>query len=77
MSSRWMEMAIYAIQIFSNDGTMDDAEFDCLLGLAREDGVVDADERRVLGRVLDRVDRHRVPDALWERIGSVRAQLAI
>ena len=77
MSSRWMEMAVYAIQIFSNDGTMDDHEFDCLLGLAREDGVVDADERRVLGRVLDRVDRQRVPDALWARIGSVRSELAI
>lgn len=77
MRSRWMEMAVYAIQIFGNDGTIDEHELDCLLALANDDGQIDADERRVLGNILDRVDPLRVPELLWMRIGCLRAQLAI
>ena len=76
-NSAWSQMAVYAITIFANDGTMDDSELDCLLGLATADGTGDEDEKRVLKRIFDRVDEHRVPGSLWERIGMIRAQLAI
>ena len=72
-----MEMAVYAIQIFGNDGTMDEHELDCLLALANDDGQIDADERRVLRSILDRVDRVRVPDGLWTRIGCLKAELGV
>ena len=76
-NSAWAQMAVYAITIFADDGTMDDAELDCLLGLAAADGTIDADERRVLARILDRVDEHRVAPSLWTRIAMVREQMAL
>jgi hypothetical protein len=77
MNSSWIEMAVYAISIFANDGTMDEHELDCLMGLATADGTIDADERRVLGRIFDRVDRKDVTERLWARIGNIRGQLGL
>lgn len=74
--SSWIHMAVYAITIFAK-GRLEDAELDCLLGLATADGTIDADERRVLARILDRVEEHEVTPSLWTRIGSVRAELGV
>ena len=76
-NSSWIEMAVYAITIFANDGTMDEHELDCLLGLATADGVIDEDERRVLGRIFARVDPRHVTEPLWNRITQIRDQLAL
>jgi hypothetical protein len=75
--SSWIDLACGAIRVFSDDGTIDMDELDWLLSIAMDDARLDADERRVLGRIFDRVDRSRVSPAVWERIRQLRFALAI
>ena len=59
-----LEIACRSIAAFADDGTLDAAELDGLVGLALRDGVIDADERRVLERILREALAGRLaPDA--------------
>jgi len=72
-----LQIASAAMGVFANDGTMDRRELEYLLSLALRDGAIDADEKRVLASILDRVPRREVSPELWKRIGEVRAQHGI
>lgn len=74
MTSSYIELAVAAIQMFGNDGTLDEAEVERLLRIAFEDGQLDADERRVLANIFDRVDQQRVTPEVWHLISITRAQ---
>ena len=59
-----LEIACRSIAAFADDGTLDAAELDKLVGLALRDGVIDADEHRVLERILREARAgRRAPDA--------------
>lgn len=68
------EIAIASIRVFSDDGRLDLAELDALLALARRDGAVDEDEKRVLANILTRAERDGVAAEVQARIDQVRAQ---
>lgn len=72
-----LQIASAAMGVFANDGTIDRKELEYLLRLALRDGEIDADEKRVLGSILDRVPRREVTPELWQRIGEVRRQHGI
>ena len=76
-TSSWMELAVACIPMFANDGTLDEAEVEILLGIALRDGVIDADERRVLGRIFDRVTEASTSARVWSRISEIRHAYAI
>lgn len=60
--------------MFMDDGTLDQSEVERLLRIAFADGELDADERRVLARIFDRVDRVRVTEEVWQLISTTRSQ---
>jgi hypothetical protein len=72
-----LQIASAAMGVFANDGTLDRRELEYLLSLALRDGAIDADEKRVLASILNKVPRREVPPELWKRIGEVRAQHGI
>lgn len=72
-----LQLVTAAIRVFSDDGTLDLPELDYLLAVAMRDGTIDAEERRVLSHVLDRVSEQDVTPEVWGRIGEVRAQYGI
>lgn len=60
-----------------SDGLLNVDEIDRLLELARGDGVIDEDEKRVLGQILELAERTPQSAAASERIREVRRELGI
>lgn len=76
--SKARELAEYAfLEVFANDDTIDEVEFLLLKRLALSDGVVDAAERRVLGRIFARVDATTCSPEVWQGIAMLKARFGI
>lgn len=73
----WRTMVFTAKNIFADDGTIDAAELNFMLGLALRDGKIDEDEKTVLRQTFDRVKQENVSPGTWERIQEVRKQYEI
>ncbi len=71
------EIALSSIRCFRNDGTLDLAELNFLMGLALRDKVVDDDEKRVLNNIFKQVTRSDVSEEVWERIQSIKEKYEI
>jgi hypothetical protein len=72
-----IEIAYSSIRVFSNDGQLDLGELNFLLGLALRDAVVDAEEKRVLGKIFAQAELGRLSPQVKERIKLAREQHAI
>lgn len=72
-----VEIALVALQVFADDGTMDLDELDHLLDLAMRDGVIDSDEKRVLKNLFDRCPEGSVPEEVQQRIQEIRGKHGI
>ncbi len=66
------EIALGSIRCFADDGTLDLEEVNFLLGLALRDNEIDADEKRVLADIFDRINKDTVSEKTFSRIESVR-----
>ncbi|HAT09229.1 MAG TPA: hypothetical protein DCS97_01220 [Planctomycetes bacterium] len=69
-----IEIAYSSIRVFTDDGQMDLAELNFLLGLALRDGVVDADEKRVLGNITRKALMAKPSPVVEQRILAVMKQ---
>ena len=67
-----LQLALAAIPAFTDDGRLSLDELEHLLGLALRDEVIDAEEQRVLGNILDRAERDGVDADVRARIQQVR-----
>lgn len=73
MTSRsHLDLALASINVFLDDGRMDLEELERLLGLALRDGVVDEDEKRVLGNIFRRAEEAGVSAEVRQRIAEAR-----
>lgn len=70
--SSYLELKYSAAKIFADDGTIDLAELNFLLGLALKDGIIDDDERRVLGRIFEQAEKTSLSRTVQSRIHEVR-----
>jgi tellurite resistance protein len=69
-----LEIAYKSIRVFADDGTLDTDELDALLAIALRDGAIDADERRVLERVLRAALESRLSPAARTAIARAAEQ---
>lgn len=76
-SNSHIEIAYSSIRCFANDGTLDLAELNFLMGLALRDGEIDADEKRVLGNIFSEVSEKDVTKETWDRIKAIKAKYGI
>jgi hypothetical protein len=72
-----LEIAIASINCFTDDGTLDLGELNFLLGLAMRDGVVDENEKRVLGSIFSKVTSSDVSGVVWDRIQAIKKEYGI
>ncbi|HPF74568.1 MAG: hypothetical protein H7A20_11070 [Rhodanobacteraceae bacterium] len=72
-----LQIALASIEVFNNDGRLDLAELDRLLGIALKDRVVDDEERRVLARIFREAEAAGVDATVARRIAEARQQHAI
>ncbi len=63
-----VDLAMYALKVFGNDGTIDMHELDALLCIALADGQIDDDERATLRNIFKKVP-------YWELAPEVRTRI--
>ncbi len=68
----YIEMAIESIQVFANDGKLDAAELQRMLDIALRDGQIDADEMRVLGKIVAHAEKGPVDADVQALIAQIR-----
>lgn len=70
----YIEMAIESIQAFANDGKLDAAELQRMLDIALRDGQIDADELRVLGKIVTQAEKGPVDADVQALIAQIRVR---
>ncbi len=68
----YIEMAIESIQVFANDGKLDAAELQRMLDIALRDGQIDADELRVLGKIVTLAEKGALDADVQALIAQIR-----
>jgi hypothetical protein len=68
----YIEIAIESIQAFANDGKLDAAELQRMLDIALRDGQIDADELRVLGKIVTQAEKGPVDADVQALIAQIR-----
>ena len=76
-SRDYLEIAYRSIQCFSNDGVLLVPELDELVTVALRDGVVDDNEKRVLGAIIAKLGAADLTPQMVARIGELRAKYAL
>ncbi len=71
----YLEMAFRSIQCFSDDGKLQVHELDELLKIALRDGVVDNNEKRVLGKILGRLNPAELTQEMQDKIAQMKSML--
>ncbi len=72
-----IKIAYSAIRVFADDGTLDLEELNFLMGLALQDGIIDDEEKRVLGNIFNQLSQADVSAKVWERMMQIRAKYGI
>ena len=62
------------LAVFANDGTIDEGELEMLEKIAFEDGILDSEEKRVLGYLFGRVSEDTVSETVWKEIQRLRSE---
>ena len=68
----YIEIALESIQAFANDGRLDAAELQRMLDIALRDGQIDADESRVLGKIILQAEKGPVAADVQALIAKIR-----
>lgn len=77
MNNSHLEIAIGSIKCFTDDGTLDMNELNCLLGIALRDGEVDDDEKRVLSNIFSKIAEPEVTADVWQKINEAKQKYGI
>ncbi len=73
-SKDYLEMSFRSINCFANDGKLDVSELNEIVHVALRDGVVDENEKRVLGRIISRLNAKELQGELEQRVNQLRAE---
>lgn len=70
-SRDYLELTFKSINCFADDGKLDVAELEELLEVALRDGVVDANEKRVLENIFERLRPQELTPAMQDKIEEI------
>ena len=73
----YLEMTFHSINCFSDDGTLCVDELNEIVDIALRDGVVDDNEKRVLGNIIGRLKQDELQGELKIRIDELREKYKI
>lgn len=76
-SSSHIDLALYSIKVFGNDGTIDQGELSELLRIALLDGQIDDDEKETLANIFGKVSEWEVTPKVWNDIQDARKKYKI
>jgi len=67
----YLELTFRSISCFADDGKLDVAELDSLLHVAKRDGVIDDNEKRVLGNIISKIREEEIDGELAKKIAEI------
>ena len=67
----YLELTFRSINCFADDGKLDADELEGLLQIAKRDGVIDDNEKRVLARILSKIREEEIDPKLAEKIAEI------
>lgn len=76
-SRDYLEMSYRSIQCFTNDGKLLVSELDEIVSIALKDGVVDDNEKRVLGSIIKKLVPSELTPGMVGRIAQLRQQFGL
>ncbi|MGF2686690.1 hypothetical protein ACQUWM_09340 [Marinobacter sp. DUT-3] len=75
-SRDYLELSFRSIQCFADDGKLDAKELGELVRIAERDGVIDANEIRVLRNIISRIKPEEIDDAMKRRLSEIERKLS-
>ena len=69
-----IEITIESMKVFLNDGQLDIAELNFLLGIALRDGGINDDERRVLKNIIAQAEKSALDPTTRAHIEQVKSE---
>ncbi|QGX38507.1 hypothetical protein [Permianibacter aggregans] len=72
----YLELTYRSINCFANDGKLDVHELDRLIAIAMKDGVIDANEKRVLENIIGRLTPSELSAEMSQKVNALRAQMS-
>lgn len=76
-SRDYLEMAFRSIKCFADDGKLLVHELDSLVDIARRDGVVDDNEKRILAGIIARLNPAELTSEMQAKIADLRGELQL
>jgi len=73
-SRDYLEMTFHSINCFSDDGTLDADELEKILDIAKRDGVVDDNEKRVLGNIIGQLSDKELRGELRRKVDEIKSE---
>ena len=71
----YLEMTFQSINCFADDGQLDAAELRKIFDIAKRDGVVDDNEKRVLRNIISKVKPEELDQAMLEIMETIRGEV--
>jgi len=74
-SRDYLELTFRSINCFANDGKLDAKELRNLFAIAQKDGIVDANERRVLTNIINKLTPEELDADMQKALADIHKQL--
>ncbi|MDF3031139.1 MAG: hypothetical protein K0R03_1697 [Moraxellaceae bacterium] len=74
-SRDYLEMSFRSVRLFADDGTFSHANLQEIIDIALRDGVVDANEKRVLQNIIGRLKDEEMTREVKAKLESLKIQL--
>lgn len=75
-SRDYLEMTFKSINCFADDGKMDAVELGKIFDIARRDGVVDDNEKRVLRQIISRLNTAELDSDMLSKLEEIKTEIA-
>ena len=73
----YLEITFKSINCFANDGKLDVNELNSLVEIALKDSVIDDNEKRVLGNIINRLSDAELTDEMRQKVSDLRSHYGI
>ncbi|MBS1198445.1 MAG: hypothetical protein H6R18_2230 [Proteobacteria bacterium] len=74
-SRDYLEMSFRSIDCFTNDGKLLPDELQSIVDIALRDGIVDANEKRVLSSIISKLTPSELTPAMQAKVAEVKKLL--
>lgn len=74
-SRDYLEMTYHSINCFANDGKLDVDELAQIFAIAKRDGVVDDNEKRVIKNIIGKLNSAELSAEMLEQLEEIRQEV--